>query len=124
MITITKICAINITETKLAIKSRMATLHIVLAILVTIPTLLLFLVSVLYFHYGIDGWDDMVREFNILKFKFSFGWSHATIQRRKVNYIKTWKASVEKFGDLVFLEKGRSTYTYNEVNCNFYRILI
>ncbi|XP_063676090.1 long-chain fatty acid transport protein 4-like [Bolinopsis microptera] len=94
----------------------MEMLHIVLAILVTIPTFLLFIVSILYFHYGIDGWDDMIREFNILKFKFSFGWSQVRIQRRKVNYIKTWKHSVDKFGDLVFLEKGRSTYTYNEID--------
>ena len=90
-------------------------LHILLGLLITIPTLLVILVSVLYFHFGIDGWEDLTREVRILKFKVAFFWSQASIQRGNVNYVNTWKSSVAKFGNLVFLEKGKTTYTYSEV---------
>lgn len=92
--------------------------------LIIIPTSALLssviFVSVLYFHYGIDGWDDLVREVQILRAKVAFARSQSAITRRKVNYVSTWKCCVAKFGDNVFLLKENSTYTYNQVTWDLY----
>ena len=88
-----------------------------ISLLIAVPSLLFATIfSTFYFHYGIDGWEDLVRELKILKFKVNFLWSQRSIQRGNTNYIKIWRNSVAKYGDLVFLEKGKLSYTYSEVN--------
>ena len=41
-------------------------------LLFLLAVLVFLLLCTLYFHYGIDSWQDLVRELRILRFKLNF----------------------------------------------------
>ena len=80
-------------------------------------TLLTALIVLLYKHYGIDSWSDLIREIKILKFKYDFALSQILIKKKKTNYLGMWKSSVTRFGNDIFLEIDKNrVYTYKQVS--------